>query len=212
MYNNSRTTSTGVTPEGIPGFKADLCEYCAYDAEQAQTLFDEWKAEGNELTEPLPLQFNADAGHEPVAAIVVDNLAAIGIEAVAQPDERRDLLLRSRRRWLHRDVPGRLVRRLPDVRQLHVRPVRTPTPSVATTTDTYSNEEFDALVDEGKQTVDPDEQAALFQEAEKILLNEDTGVVPMNWYLGDYVYSDDIANFPQTNFGLILWEQVAFAE
>ena len=36
----------------------------------------------------------------------------------------------------------------------------------------FSNPEFDALVDEAKQTVDPDEQAALFQQAEEILLNE----------------------------------------
>ena len=83
---------------------------------------------------------------------------------------------------------------------------------MATTSDRSPTRSSTASCDEGKETVDPDEQAALFQEAEKILLNEDTGVVPMNWYLGDYVYSDDIANFPQTNFGLILWEQVAFAE
>ena len=37
------------------------------------------------------------------------------------------------------------------------------------------------------------------------------GAVPINWYRGDYAYGNDIAVFPQTNFGLILWEQVAFA-
>jgi ABC-type oligopeptide transport system substrate-binding subunit len=73
----------------------------------------------------------------------------------------------------------------------------------------FSNEKFDSLVDQAKQTVDTDEQAKLFQEAESILLNDDTGVVPMNWYRGDYVYNaDKWATFPQTNFGLILWEQV----
>ena len=37
-------------------------------------------------------------------------------------------------------------------------------------------------------------------------------MVPINWYNGDYAYNQDrIANFPQTNFGLILWEQVALA-
>jgi len=36
--------------------------------------------------------------------------------------------------------------------------------------------------------------------------------VPINWYRGDYAYNQDrIANFPQTNFGLVLWEQVALA-
>ena len=35
-------------------------------------------------------------------------------------------------------------------------------------------------------------------------------MIPINWYRGDYVYNDDkSASFPQTNFGLILWEQVA---
>ena len=58
-------------------------------------------------------------------------------------------------------------------------------------------------------TIDDDERASLFQEAENLLLNEVTGVVPINWYRGDYAYDQErITNFPQTNFGLILWEQV----
>ena len=209
VYNGSRTSSTGVTPEGIPGFQEGLCEYCDYDPEQATTLFEEWKAEGNALAEPIPLQFNADAGHEPVAAIVVDNLAAVGIDAVATPmdgetyfSELADgaCIAICRAGWFadyptydnfmfdlfHSDSIG------------------------GNNLGSFSNEEFDALIDEAKQTVDPDDAAALFREAESILLNTDTGVVPMNWYNGDYVYSDDIASFPQTNFGLIIWEQVAF--
>jgi ABC-type transport system substrate-binding protein len=211
VYNDSRTNSTGVTPEGIPGFAPDLCEYCTYDQEQAQTLFDEWKAEGGALTEPIPLQFNADAGHEPVAQIVVDNLAAIGIEAVAEPMDGEtyfsDLAdgackAMCRAGWFadyptydnfmydlfHSDSVG------------------------GNNLGTFQNEEFDALIAEAKTVADADEQAELFQSAEKILLNDDTGVVPMNWYRGDYAYSDDVAAFPQTNFGLIIWEQVRFAE
>ncbi len=210
VYNGSRTTSTGVTPAGIPGFKADLCEYCTYDPEQAQTLFDEWKAEGNSLTEPIPLQFNADAGHEPVAAIVVDNLKAIGIDAVAQPMDGEtyfsDLadgacIAMCRAGWFA-DYPT-YDNFMFDL--FHSSSIG------GNNLGPFSNEEFDGLVEEAKKTVDPAEQAALFQEAEDILLNKDTGVVPMNWYRGDYVYSDDIASFPQTNFGLITWEQVAFA-
>jgi len=76
----------------------------------------------------------------------------------------------------------------------------------------YESPEFDALVDEAKQTVDKDEQAALFQEAEDMLLNQDTMAIPINWYRGDYVYNEDeVTNFPQTNFGLIIWEQVTLA-
>ena len=36
VYEGTRTTSTGITPEGIPGFLPDLCEFCGYDPEAAQ--------------------------------------------------------------------------------------------------------------------------------------------------------------------------------
>ena len=52
------------------------------------------------------------------------------------------------------------------------------------------------------------QQAELFQEAETILL-DDVGVIPINWYRGDYVFNEDeVGGFTQTNFGLITWEKV----
>ena len=208
VYNTSRTPSTGVTPPGIPGFKEGLCSVCEFDLDAAQAAFDEWTAAGNELTEPIPLQFNADAGHEPVAQIVIDNLAAIGIEAVAEPmdgetyfSDMADGACKAicRAGWFadyptydnfmydlfHGDSIG------------------------GNNLGPFVNAEFDALITEAKQTIDKDAAAALYQQAETILLDE-VGVIPINWYRGDYAYNDDkIAVFPQTNFGLILWEQVA---
>ena len=122
-------------PRASPGFKADLCEYCAYDPDAAQAAFDEWTAAGNVQSEPIPIQYNAGGGHGDVVQLIIDNLAAIGIQAV--PDERdtHDVLLGDGRRGV-RDLPVRLVRRLPDVRQLHVRPVPHRRRSTATTTAT----------------------------------------------------------------------------
>jgi ABC-type transport system substrate-binding protein len=207
VYEGTRTTSTGITPKGIPGFAPDLCEYCAYDPEQAQQLFDEWKADGGTQSEPIPIQFNAGAGHEDVVAIIVDNLSQIGIEAEATPMDSETYFSQlaegacviCRAGWFA-DYPtyDNFMFDLFD--------------SAALDGNNYGfiNDEFDALVAEGKQTVDPDEQAKLFQDAEKILLNEQTMAIPINWYNGDYVYNPEkVANFPQTNFGLILWEQVA---
>ena len=68
VYNGSRTVSTGIVMPGIPGFKENICDYCSYDPDQAQKLADEWKAEGGTQDGPIPIQFNADAGHEPVVA------------------------------------------------------------------------------------------------------------------------------------------------
>ncbi len=209
VYNGSRTTSTGITPAGIPGFKEGLCEFCAYDPEAAQAAFDEWTAAGGVQTEPLPIQFNADAGHEPVVDIVIDNLAAIGIQAVADPRPSEtyftelaegDCVL-CRAGWFA-DYPT-YDNFMFDL--FH-------SASLDGNNYGFINDEFDALVDQAKATVDPEEQASLFQQAEQILLNDQIMAVPLNWYRGDYVYNNErITNFPQTNFGLILWEQITLA-
>jgi ABC-type transport system substrate-binding protein len=209
VYEGSRTTSTGVTPRGIPGFEEGLCEYCSYDPEAAQAAYEEWQAAGNELTEPIPIQFNVDQGHEPVVSIVVDNLDAIGIPA--EPDGldsetyftqlAEGACVMCRAGWFadyptydnfmydlfHTDAIG------------------------GNNYSNMSNEEFDSLVDEAKATTDPDEQADLMTQAEQILLNEEIGVVPINWYLGDYVYNEDLVGFTQTSFGLITWEKISLA-
>jgi ABC-type oligopeptide transport system substrate-binding subunit len=210
VYDNSRTTSTGITPPGIPGFQENLCEFCAYDQEAAQAAFDEWTAAGNELTEPLRFQFNAGAGHEDVVQIVIDNLSAVGIQAEAEPfptetyftqlSEGACFICRSG--W-YADYPT-YDNFMYDL--FHSDSIG------GNNHGEYSNPEFDRLVDEAKATVDPDEQAELFRQAEDILVNQDIAVIPINWYRGDYVYNDEkIAEFPQTNMGLILWEQVKLA-
>ncbi len=206
VYNGSRQTSTGIVPPGIPGFEEGICEYCAYDVEQAQTLVDEWKAAGGAQDGPIPIQFNADAGHEPVVQIMIDNLAAIGIEAEAQPFPTETYFSQlaegactiCRAGWFA-DYPT-YDNFMFDL--FH---------SSALDGNNYGfvNEEFDALVDEAKQTIDPEAQGELFRDAERILLNEATMAIPLNWYRGDYVYNaDEWENFEQTNAGLIFWERI----
>ena len=72
----------------------------------------------------------------------------------------------------------------------------------------YQNPEFDALVDEAKDTTEPDEQGELFREAETILL-EDSAVIPLRYKNSDYVFNEDeLGGFTQSNLGLIPWETV----
>ncbi len=210
VYNNSRTPSTGVTPPGIPGFAEGLCSICEFDQAAAQASFDEWVAAGNEQTAPIVLQFNADAGHEPVAAIIVDNLSDIGIEAVAQPEDGETYFSMladggcidvCRAGWFA-DYPT-YDNFMYDL--FHGESIG------GNNLGPFVNAEFDALITEAKQTTDKDAAAALYQQAETILLDE-VGVLPITWYKGDYAFDQaTIAEFPQTNFGLILWEQVQLA-
>ena len=205
VYNGMRTVSTGITPPGIPGFAENLCDYCAYDPEGAQAAYDEWLAAGNE-PEVIPIQFNADAGHEPVVAIIIDNLAAIGIEAEADPritetyfTELADGACVFCRIGWTADYPT-YDNFMYD--QYH-------SDSLDGNNYGYINEEFDALIDEAKATTDADARAQLFNQAEDILLNEDVGVVPINWYLGDYAYNPEVLEgFGQNPLALITWEQI----
>lgn len=207
VYEGSRTTATGITPPGIPGFEEGLCEFCNYDAEAAEAAYQEWLDAGNELAEPLPIQFNADSGHEPVVQIIIDNLADIGIEAVAEPIPPDDYFgqlaegacVFCRVGWLADyptydnftfDIFG--------------------TAALDGNNYGYSNPEFDELVAEAKATTDADEAGELFRQAEQLLLNEDTGVVPINWYRGQQVYNGDkIANLVEDPSGHVIWETVS---
>lgn len=209
VYEGSRSNATGITPKGIPGYEADLCEFCTFDPEAAQAAFDEWTAAGNSLSEPLKIQFNADAGHEDVVAIIVQNLADIGIEAEAEPLPSEDYFSQMaegacsfcRSGW-YADYPT-YDNFMYDL--FH-------SDALGGNNYGFVNEEFDALVDEAKATVDETTAADLYHQAERILLNEEIGTVPINFYRGDYVYDDELlSSFPQSALGLILWEQVRLA-
>ena len=207
VYNGARQVSTGVVPPGIPGFEEGICDYCSYDPEQAQQLFDEWQEEGGSLDGPIPIQINADAGHEDVVQILIDNLKAIGIDAQVDPRPTETYFTEMadgqcvicRAGWFA-DYPT-YDNFMYDL--FHTDSIE------GNNYAKYSDEEFDGLVDEAKQTVDADEQKELFNQAEDVLLNDDTVVIPLNWYLGDKVFDDtEWEGFDQTNQGLVLWERI----
>lgn len=207
VYDGTNEVATSLIPPGVPGFTEDLCEFCRYDPDAARAALEEWEAAGNSLTEPLKIQFNADAGHEPVVQIMVDNLREVGIQAEGEPFPTETYFSQlsdgacviCRSGWyadyptadnftydlFHSDAIG------------------------GNNHGYYSNPEFDALIDQAKATVDGDEAAELYRQAEDILLNQDHGVLPLLYYSLDYVYDGDrVAEFPVNTLGLVLWEQI----
>ena len=209
FYGGTRITPGGLTPPGIPGATQGLCDYCTYDPDAARAAFGAWQEAGNSQREPLPIQFNANSGFEGLVQIVIDDLARVGIRAVADPRDPetypRELnegaCVFCRAGWTA-DFPAydNFMYNLFHSDALNGNNYG------------YVNPKFDAVVDQARSTVDPGRRAELFQDAERIVLNEETGVVPISWYRGEYAYDrDKIASFPQTPFELILWEQVQLA-
>ena len=206
VYEGSRTTATGITPPGIPGMEEGLCEYCTYDPEAAEVAYQEWLDAGNELTEPLPIQLNAGFGHEPVVQIIVDNLDAIGIPAEAEPFDSETYFgqlaegacVMCRSGWLA-DYPT-YDNFMYDLFS---------TDSLDGNNYGYSNPEFDELIAQAKAETDEDARGELYRQAEQILLNEDIGTIPINWYNGTLVYNGDkIANLVEEPTGHVQWETV----
>jgi ABC-type oligopeptide transport system substrate-binding subunit len=207
VYDDTRTNSTGVTPRGIPGWEEGLCEFCAYDQAAAQDAFDQWQAEGNSLDGPIRIQLNSGAGHEDVVQIMIDNLRQIGIEAEAEPLDPETYFSQlsegacqiCRSGW-YADYPT-YDNFMYDL--FHSDAID------GNNHGRYSNPEFDQLVDQAKAETDEAAAADLYHQAEQVLLNDDIGVIPVNWYRGDYVFNEDkVTNFPQTPLGIVLFEQV----
>jgi len=208
VYDGTNPVANSLIPPGIPGATEGICEFCKYDPEAAKAAFEEWQAAGNSLDEPIKIQLNADAGHEPVVQVIIDSLKAVGIDAVAEPFPGETYFSQladgacviCRSGWyadyptadnftydlFHSDAIG------------------------GNNHGFYSNPEFDKLIDEAKQTIDEAAASELYNQAEDILLNKDIGVIPYLYYALDYVYDDEtVARFPVNPLGLILWEQVA---
>jgi ABC-type oligopeptide transport system substrate-binding subunit len=211
VYDGSRTTSTGITPAGIPGFEEGLCEFCSYDPEGAQAAFDAWTAAGNSQDGPIKIQVNAGAGHEDVVAIMVDNLAAIGIQAEVEPLDTETYFSQlsdgacviCRTGW-YADYPT-YDNFMYDL--FHSDSIG------GNNNGPYSNPEFDALIEEAKATTDPEAAGELYRQAEQILLNTDVGVIPVNFYRGTYVFNDQkLQNFVQTPGGVVLYDEITLSE
>ena len=206
VYNGMRTVSTGITPPGIPGFAENLCDYCATTPTVPRPpTTSGWPPATSRQS--IPIQFNADAGHEPVVADHRRQPAgdrhrggtrSIGSPRRTSPSLADGACVLCRLGWTA-DYPT-YDNFMYD--QFH-------TESLDGNNYGYINEEFDALIDEAKATTDPDARAQLYNGAEDILLNQDVGAVPINWYLGDYAYDPDtLSGFGQNPLALIMWEQI----
>jgi len=205
VYEGVRTVSTGVTPDGIPGFKSGLCKYCTFDQAQAKKLLQEWKDGGGKLTGPVIIDFNTDAGQEDVVSIVQANLKEIGIETKTNPVSEKYFGSMAKggchfcRAGWYADYPtyGNFMYDLYS------------TSSVGgNNMGSFSDPKFDDLVNKAQAELDDNKRQDLYRQAETYLLNDVTAVAPIVWYTGDQVYSDKTTGYSQPPLGIILWENV----
>ena len=136
-----------------------ICEYCAYDPEAGQAAFEEWKAAGNSSAEPHqdPVQRRRRPRARGRRSSSTTS-TPVGIEAVAEPlpDARR-----TSPSWPTAPASSAGPVGTPTTRRRTTSPTTCSTPTAigGNNHGPYSNPEFDALIDEAKQTIDPTRQA-----------------------------------------------------
>ena len=209
VYDGTRVVATGMTPPGVPGYKKNLCgSLCTYDKAGATKLVDEWKAAGGKLDHPIKINFNTGSGHEDVAAIVQQNLTDIGLEselAGGDPttyfsDMRKGACEFCRGGWIW-DYP------------VYDNAAYALLDSASIDGDNLSrlnNATVDSDIAKARTTVDNEARFKLYQDAEKIAL-EQVAVVPFNWYTGQIVYNDKVGDFVQTPLQFVQYERVTLA-
>jgi len=208
VYEGTRTISTGITPPGIPGFKADLCDFCKTDPTEAKKVFKEWQDAGGKLTAPLKISYNAGGSHQTVVETMVANLKdVLGIDAQANPIEESYFKVIAeegacqicRSGW-YADYPtyGNFMVDLFGKVSIG-----------GNNLGRYDNPEFEKLISEAQKETDDTKRGDLYRQAEEQLLNKSVNAIPLNWYTGDAVYRDNIVNYITPPLGTIAWEQVA---
>ena len=193
----------------MPGYEDGLCgDLCTYDQEAAAALVEEWKADGGTLDAPIKINFNTGSGHEEVVAIVQQNLQDIGLEAELDgrdptnyfSEMRQGACELCRAGWIW-DFP---------VYDSAIFPLLDSASIDGDNIARYSNPDVDDFISEARTTEDADERNALYRDAEAQAL-KDVALVPVNWYNGQIVYTEDVGNLVQTPLQFVLYENVTLA-
>ena len=208
VYDGVRNLPTGITPPGIPGFKADLCDYCKTDKVAAKKAFDEWTAAGGKLTAPLKISFNSGGGHEGVVQIMQANLKdVLGIDSELNPIEKsyfREIAKEGacqicRSGW-YADYPtyGNFMVDLFSKASIG-----------GNNLGRNDDPKFESIIADAQKETDATKRGELYNQAEQQILNNAVSVIPLNWYVGDQVFNKDkVVNFVDPPLGLYLWEKV----
>ena len=211
VYEGTRTISTGLVPPGIPGYKANLCKYCKLDVAKAKKLYKEWQAAGNKLSKPIRIDFNSGGSHEDVAQIIQANLKKnLGIDTelggvaedyfkgVAEPGGCQFC----RSGW-YADYPtyGNFMVDLFSKASIG-----------GNNFGRFENAKFEKLIKQAQAETDDAKRGELYNQAESLMLNDETAAVPLNWYTGGQVYRDRVVNYDQPPLSIMLWERMAVNE
>ncbi len=199
VYNGSRKISTGFTPPGIPGYKAGLTQNFqkeGADPALAKRLISEYAKPIPKLT----YWYRTSSVEATIAQLIQANLKDVGIDIDIQAQNpttyftdvrnKNPQLFRSGWTWDYSGYDN-------GANQLFH------------TTDDASNNltdfavaQYDQLTEKGQAESDPAKQAADYQQAEAIMLDQAV-VIPLVWGRFQTVLSPKVDQYPQNALGFV---------
>lgn len=207
IFDNTRAIATGVTPPGVPGFKAGLSAISGKpDVAAGKKLIAEW----GKPNPSFKLRVNSVSTNLQIAAIIQQNLKDCGIDVDIDPRPSTTYFSELARNndyqffrsgWAY-DYAGY------DNGMYPLFDTETIGES-GSNYSKFSNAEFDKLVAQARATTDDAKQASLYQQAEKILLDQAI-VVPLVWGKWTYVVSKDVDRFVQGATAFVDYNEVSF--
>ena len=204
VMEGQRIPATGFVPMGIPGYQSNAMPY-DYDKAEAEKLLTEAGFPGGQGLPELKLGYNTGGGHEDPAQFIQGNLKDAGVNVTIEGYEwgsYLDLVQAAevtffRMGWLT-DYP---------IMDNFLYPL-----FYSTSTDNftmYNNPEVDAMLDQARSTPDQDERFKVYQEIERMVL-EEAPVIPLMFYKTSRVYSDGVGGYIRTADDLTPMERVYF--
>lgn len=207
VYGGGRAVASGITPPGVPGFTEGLGTYTEQDVDRARALVEEYRAGGGVVPEPIRLVYSTGGGSEDPAAIIEQNLEAIGLAVEQEPRAGEtyfaDLAAQGcpgmcSAGWAW-DFPV-YDNGLYDL--FHSDSIG------GNNLGGYSSPAFDDQVTRARATLDGSSREALLADAERTLLDSDVAAVPLNWLSAETVHSDRLDGFAVEPLGFVRWERV----
>lgn len=201
VYSGSRKVATGITPPNLPGYKAGLDKEDHRDLALAKQRLKEY----GKPPPTIKLNFNAGAGHEPVATIVQANLRELGIEATFDPRDTKTYFSSLRKGTGQFSRSGWIADYVAYDNMTY--PLFHSKSIGGDNLGQYSNPKVDKLIDDARRTVDEGARNKLYQQAEETVL-DDQVVVPLNWYTGSIVYAESVQSLMQSPLQFVAYDEI----
>lgn len=203
------SVAKAAVPAPIPGARSSPCTGCEHNPEEARRIFAE-----HGITE-IELWFNRDGGHEQVAEQLREDLESVGVQ------------LRTRA-----ELGGTFGAYLDVLASGQAELFRFGWTAEYPTTDAalyplfhsestpssggqnymrYAAPEVDALLDQGRATIDDDDRRRLYQAAEDLALGRDQAIVPLFTYHHRAVAANRVENLYLSPFGLVNLAEISLS-